>query len=178
MSEVIEYNFKRSARARGIRISVHGDGQVVVTAPRWVSQKIVAKFVASKTVWIKAKVDFSKLESNVIVKGGNRREYKKYCESARRLVGQKLKEINQHYGLTYGRVSIRFQKTRWGSCSKNGNLNFNYRLIFLPEALVDYLITHELCHLKEMNHSIGFWRLVGETISDYKDKSKQLRKMR
>jgi predicted metal-dependent hydrolase len=93
--------------------------------------------------------------------------YKKYRESARALVHARLEHFNAYYGFTYGRVSIRNQKTRWGSCSSKGNLNFSYRIIFLSPAAQDYLIIHELCHLKQFNHSVAFWSLVAEQCPDY-----------
>lgn len=93
--------------------------------------------------------------------------YLAHKEAARELVHRKLAEHNFHYGFTYHKVAIRDQHSRWGSCSKKGNLNFNYRLVFLPEALVDSVIVHELCHLKEFNHGKNFWALVAETIPDH-----------
>jgi len=95
---------------------------------------------------------------------------------ARALVKTKLEYFNQHYGFTYHRISIRNQRSRWGSCSKEGNLNFNYRIIFLPPALADYLIIHELCHLKEFNHSRAFWALVAQTIPHYQTVRRELKK--
>lgn len=89
---------------------------------------------------------------------------------------QKLAQFNQYYDLAWGKVAIRNQKTRWGSCSKNGNLNFHYRIIFLPESLQDYIIVHELCHLKMFNHSKEFWDLVGEQVSSHKECRRNLRK--
>lgn len=97
--------------------------------------------------------------------GGPRREYVLYKEAARALVHEKLQFFNQHYKLVWGSVAVRNQKSRWGSCSKAGNLNFNYRIALLPPHLQDYIIVHELCHLKEFNHSNKFWQLVAETIS-------------
>lgn len=82
------------------------------------------------------------------------------------MVQERLIEINRHYGYTFGRISIRNQKHLWGSCSKTGNLNFNYRILFLPPALRDYIIAHELCHRKEMNHSARFWSLVRRAIPE------------
>ena len=99
--------------------------------------------------------------------GGPKRDYLRYKEAARALVQAKLTHFNMHYGLVWGRVAIRNQKSRWGSCSKKGNLNFNYRTIQLPEHLQDYLIVHELCHLAHMNHSRAFWSLVAQTIPNY-----------
>ncbi len=101
--------------------------------------------------------------------------YAQYKEQARELAHARLEYFNQFYGFTYNRVAIRAQRTRWGSCSKKGNLNFNYRIALLPPALVDYLIVHELCHLKEMNHSSRFWKLVEHTLPDYKARRKALK---
>ena len=103
--------------------------------------------------------------------------YEQHKEAARALVHRKLEQFNRHYGFTYHRVAIRDQKSRWGSCSKKGNLNFNYRLLFLPEPLVDAVIVHELCHLREFNHGPRFWMLVAEMIPDHKKRKVALAKI-
>ena len=99
-------------------------------------------------------------------------------EIARKIITIKINYLNSFYRFDVGKIAIRNQKTRWGSCSRRGNLNFNYRLIYLPPSLLDYVIVHELCHLKEFNHSPQFWKLVALTISDYKIVRKELRKLR
>lgn len=96
-------------------------------------------------------------------------------ESARALVLARLEHWNRFYGFSYNRVAIRNQKTCWGSCTSKKNLNFSYKLMFLPEHLMDYIIVHELCHLKELNHGKGFWDLVGESIPEYKSHVRELR---
>jgi len=106
----------------------------------------------------------------------NKRNYQKWKESARFLVFKKVEDFNRIYGFTYNRIFIRNQKTRWGSCSSNKNLGYNYKIIFLPEPCADYLIVHELCHLGEFNHSSRFWELVAHTVPDYKEKRKLLRR--
>ncbi len=109
------------------------------------------------------------------IKRSSKRTYIKDKEIARARVHQKLEHFNQYYGFTWGRVAIRNQRSRWGSCSKKGNLNFNYRIVYLPEELQDYIIVHELCHLRMFNHSKAFWALVGEVIPDYKIRRKALK---
>jgi predicted metal-dependent hydrolase len=132
------------------------------------------QFLDSQKEWVQKKLSKRRSHKSVIPRGGVR-HYKKYKEQARVFVHQKLEYFNQFYGFEYNRVSIRNQKTRWGSCSRKGNLNFNYKIIFLPEDSANYIIVHELCHLKELNHSKQFWNLVAITISNYKYIKKQLK---
>jgi predicted metal-dependent hydrolase len=88
---------------------------------------------------------------------------------------ERLGMYNARYGYRYGRVSIKEQKSRWGSCSRLGNLNFNWRLLLAPLSVLDYVVVHELCHLKEMNHSARFWQLVASTCPDYMAQRRWLR---
>ena len=99
--------------------------------------------------------------------GGSHREYLLHKSRARQLVKTRIAELNLLYNFSYQKFVIRNQKSRWGSCSSRGVLNFNYKLVFLPDHLADYLIAHELCHLKEMNHSRRFWNEVARAIPDY-----------
>ena len=105
-------------------------------------------------------------------------DYLKYKNEALEFVCQRVSYYNQLYDFKFNRISIRNQRTRWGSCSKKGNLNFNYRLLILPQYLADYIIIHELCHLKEMNHSQGFWNLVARVFPNHLEIRKKLRKTR
>jgi len=100
--------------------------------------------------------------------------YLKYKKAAAILVRERLEYFNQFYNYKWNRIAIRNQKTRWGSCSKAGNLNFNYKLALLPPKQADYIIIHELCHLREFNHSQRFWELVAITMPDYKEVRKDL----
>jgi predicted metal-dependent hydrolase len=106
---------------------------------------------------------------------GARSEYLIHKETARKLVHEKLQHWNQFYNLDYKKVFIKNTKTKWGSCSSRGNLNFSYKIVFLDPELQDYLIVHELCHLAEMNHSKNFWDLVKQQIPNAVALHKKLR---
>ena len=117
-----------------------------------------------------------KIFTNIFRAQGKKR-YEKYKEEARRLVHERLAYYNSaFYQYPYGRVSIKNHKTRWGSCSSKGNLNFNYKIVFLPQHLADYIIVHELCHLGEFNHSAAFWKLVERADPEYRKHRIELRK--
>lgn len=90
-----------------------------------------------------------------------------YRRHARTVFDERLAACNMRYGFRYGRVAIKKQKSRWGSCSRQGNLNFNWRLLLAPLSVLDYVVVHELCHLKELNHSPRFWQLVALACPDY-----------
>ena len=100
-------------------------------------------------------------------RGSVSKHYRTHKEHARQVVSERLVYWNQFYNVSYGRVAIRDQRSRWGSCSSKQNLNFNYRIVFLPPELIDYIIVHELCHLLEMNHSPRFWAHVARAFPHY-----------
>jgi predicted metal-dependent hydrolase len=173
----IHYTIKRNKRARRVIISVHADGKVVVTVPMRATLERAEQFIKARQNWIlqtqeKLRVKF---EGKTALKQ-SRTEYKALKAQTTAFIRDRIAHYNQYYKFRFGRISIRMQKSRWGSCSKTGNLNFNYKLVQLPEKLADYIVVHELCHLKEFNHSIHFWNLVAETIPDYKARRQELRK--
>jgi len=98
-----------------------------------------------------------------------------YWENARIILKEKVDYFSQIMGLKYNRITIKDQKTRWGSCSNLNNLNFNYRIIMAPENIMDYLVVHELSHIKHMNHSREYWEYLGQWIPDYKTKRRYLK---
>ena len=98
-----------------------------------------------------------------------------YRKQARTVIAERLAHWNRHYGFTFGCVRIKEQKSRWGSCSRQGNLNFNWRLLLAPLSVLDYVVIHELAHLKELNHSPRFWAIVAQMCPDYAAKRKWLR---
>lgn len=105
-------------------------------------------------------------------------DYEKHKESSRALVTRKISEFNNFYNFKFNKIAIRNQRSRWGSCSKRGNLNFNYRLALIPDELVNYVIVHELCHLGEFNHSQKFWDLVAQTLPNHIELRKKLHAIR
>ena len=97
----------------------------------------------------------------------NRKQYLKLREDARALARNRLAHFNSFYNFPIGKLFIKNHKSRWGSCSSRGNLNFNYKIVLLPPEVADYIIVHELCHLKEFNHSPKFWALVAQTLPNH-----------
>lgn len=175
MTGKISYTLKKSPRARSVRVSVYCDGTCVVSAPTYIPRFLIDRFVAAKSPWISAKLQsfmpFRHVVSRVeraARRKQSRAEYLAHKEAARELVTRRLPELNASYGFTYGRITIRNQKSRWGSCSAKGNLNFSYKIALLPPHLADYLMVHELCHRGEFNHSARFWALVARACPEYK----------
>jgi predicted metal-dependent hydrolase len=157
---------------------VRQDGSVLLTTPSYVSEGVAEKFIREKIGWLTSKIIFFKnladSPTEKRISGG----YLKYKDDAHALIERKVEYFNNVFGYRYNRISIKDQKTCWGSCSKWGNLNFNYKILFLSETLQDYIVVHELCHLKELNHSKRFWNLVAKTIPDYQDNRNELKKNR
>ena len=119
--------------------------------------------------------------SKIRIKSSRRRKpdtlWKKHIPEALSKITRIIGEINNAHSntFTYNRISVRNQKTRWGSCSSKNNLNFNYKVVFLPDNLTRYLIIHELCHLKYLNHSKEYWGLVKSIFPGYKKVQKELK---
>lgn len=177
------HTIRESIRAKRLSITVHPDGRVVLTKPKRLSIGAAEAFLAKHKEWIETAIEtfkkrVEKKQSNQIVLPRPRKNsnaYKEARKAARILVTERLKNFNSLYGFTYGTISIRDQKTRWGSCSAKGNLSFNYRIVYLPKALQDYIVVHELCHTKEHNHSSRFWNEVAKTIPNHTLLKKELR---
>lgn len=163
----IIYSLRESSRARALRITIVAGGQVRVTKPRFLSDQAAQEFLLKKSRWITKHIKSQLIRLPSPLQGIGKREYKKLKRFALNLIKEKISQFNASYNFPVRRVFVRNQKTRWGSCSKNGNLNFNFRVALLPENLLDYVVAHELCHLREPNHSPRFWNLVGTVLPDY-----------
>ena len=168
-----EYELRESSQARHVRIMVDSGGRVVVTKPLRASLHTVERFVEEKREWIehtlqkasKKRGGLPLLDPPRPRKGS--KAYRDARAGARALVTERLKFFNETYQTQFGTISIRDQKTRWGSCSHKNNLSFNYRIVFLPSELADYIIVHELCHTIEHNHSPRFWAHVAHTLPNH-----------
>ena len=172
----MEYLLKKSLRARRLRVTVRCDASVVVTAPCFFPQNIIEEFLINKAGWILRKVEYFKRFQNLQIVGGIR-EYKKVKYDATKFVREKIAKINKLYNFSFNRIRVKNNKSRWGSCSKKRNLNFNYKIIHLPVELAEYIVAHELCHLKEFNHSNRFWALVAKAVPDYNTRRRKLKKL-
>lgn len=173
----VRYTLRRSRRARGVRLSVACGGVFTVTAPPWVRISRIEAFILKKSAWALDKIQyFSKFPRRTLTR--NRKwHFAEHKEQARALVHERLAHFNQHYGFRWNRTAVRNQKSRWGSCSRKRNLNFNYKLALLPPRLADYIIVHELCHLGELNHAPKFWGLVARAIPEHRALRRELRRV-
>lgn len=108
----------------------------------------------------------------------SREEIEQLAQKALEVIPRKVEYYAQVIGVTYGRITIRNQKTRWGSCSSKGNLNFNCQLMLMPDDVLEYVVVHELCHRKQMNHSKDFWNEVEKIMPDYREKREYLKNCR
>jgi predicted metal-dependent hydrolase len=165
---ILQYNLKTNTRSRGIKITVYPDGSFLVTKPKFVSDLFAKKFVIENARWIVTQTERYKERKGGFILGGKKEDYQKKKKGALVLAKERLRYFNKIYNFKVGRISIRNQRTRWGSCSQNGNLSFSYKIVDLPTNLSDYIIVHELCHLGEMNHSKKFWDLVKIVFPNYK----------
>jgi len=106
---------------------------------------------------------------------GGERDYRENKSKALSLIQERIRHFNRHYNFRYGKITVRNSRSRWGSCSRKGNLNFSYKLVHLRPELRDYIIVHELSHLRHFDHSPAFWAMVAETVPDYKALRRELR---
>ena len=172
---MISYIIKSRKGARGIRIAVQADGGVIVTKPKNMPKFLAEVFVKSKKDWVMEQIEKIAQRPKKLLAHYSVKDFKENKQKAYILAHNKVIHFNQFYNFKINSISIRNQKTRWGSCSRKGNINFNYKIVFLPEELQDYIIVHELCHLQEMHHGKEFWDLVSLQIPDYKKRKIELK---
>ncbi len=163
----LEYSLKESSRAKRVRISIDRVGNIIATKPKRVGLEALENFLILKSKWIFEKIDWVNNNKNFLVSKNSKKEYLENKSKALKLAKERIDHFNKYYNFKFKNITIKNQKTRWGSCSIKGNLNFNYKIALLPQNMSDYIIVHELCHLKEFNHSRKFWNLVAETVPNY-----------
>ena len=173
---MIEYTLIRSRR-RTISIEIDLDASIIVRCPMRTPKYEVERFITEKDAWIRKHVSLVKErnEKAAAFEPISQAELKSLYDEARRVIPERVGHYASLLGVTYARITIRNQKTLWGSCSRKGNLNFNCMLMKAPERVRDYVIVHELCHRIEMNHSARFWAHVESLIPDHKQCRKWLR---
>lgn len=171
----IAYQMKQHKRAKRLSVTVHPDRRVIATWPQRYSENAVERFVYKHAQWI---VDRLEELKDVVVRPElmrGRRDYLTKKEEARAVIRERVEFFNAFYNFEYKGIAIKNQKSLWGSCSARKNLNFNYRLLYLPERLRDYIVVHEICHLQQMNHGKRFWELVARVFPDHRKLEKLLR---
>ncbi len=168
----ISYHVIRSDR-RTVSLQIMPEGQVLVRCPRRMRDREIRSFVSSKAQWIEKHLE--KQRNAARLPGLTMDELRQLADRAMQIIPQRVTFFAPLIGVGYGRITIRNQRTRWGSCSSQGNLNFNCLLMLAPPEVADYVIVHELCHRKEMNHSARFWAEVERILPDYKECRKWLK---
>ena len=168
----IPYRVIRSSR-RTISVQIAPSGEVLVRCPRRMSNADIRRFVESKSGWIEKHLEKRTAEARLPVFTDEQLQV--LARQARQTIPERVAHFAPLVGVTYGRITIRSQHTLWGSCSGKGNLSFNCLLMLTPPEVLDYVVVHELCHRKEMNHSTRFWAEVGRVLPDYEIRRKWLR---
>ena len=167
---VVEVTVIRSNR-KTIALQVNPDLTVTVRAPKRMADREIRLFVQEKEHWIRRHVEQLRQRTEQYDKQGLKplsyAELNELADKALAYIPERVAHFAEKMGITYGRITIRNQKTRWGSCSSKGNLNFNCLLMLTPPEVIDYVVVHELCHRKEMNHSKAFWDEVSHVMPDY-----------
>ena len=169
----ISYQWIRSRR-KTIAIQIDRNGQVILRTPYGITKRQAEKFLDEKKDWILKTIRQveNRKTDQIMISEEQRREG---IERAKRIFPERTAYFALRMGVDYGRITIREQKTRWGSCSSKGNLNFNCLLMLAPPEVLDYVVVHELCHRKQMNHSKAFWAEVEKVCPDYKAAKKWLK---
>ena len=165
----IKIDVVRSNR-KTLAIEIKPDGFVLARVPFGMKDEEVRKFIKEKEKWILEHLQRVEERRNALqnMEKLSQEEIHKLANLALKVIPVKVRHYAGLMRLQYGRITIRNQKTRWGSCSSKGNLNFNCLLMLTPDKVVDYVVVHELCHLIEMNHSKAFWEQVEKIMPDYK----------
>ena len=206
-----DFRVRRSPRARRVRVSVDGTGEVEVVLPKRAPERAAAQAVRELTPWIERRrrtlaraaaeiarpegtVPFLGRDLRLVPQPGRERVHRRgddllvpkrdaaaaierwYRRQARAEIAPRLDAATARAGTSYTGLTIRGQKTRWASCSTTGHMSFNWRLLLAPEAVLDYVVEHEVCHLERMDHSPRFWALLESRVPDWREHARWLRR--
>lgn len=156
------------SRRKTISLEIREDLTVVVRAPVGLPEEVVRRFLREKEGWIAAHLARMEARRQSSAPGFTRQEVEELADRALADIPARVARLAPLVGVDYGRITIRNQVSRWGSCSSKGNLNFNCLLVLCPPEVADYVVVHELCHRRHMNHSAAFWAEVERVLPDYK----------
>ena len=164
----MDYKIIRSNR-KSLGLEIKPDGQVIVRAPMRLSEREIQRFVIQHEDWIREHLEIikQKQENRPEIERLTMQEIQELADQALKVIPERVAYYAQKVGVSYGKITIRNQKSRWGSCSSRGNLNFNCLLMLTPPEVIDSVVVHELCHRKEMNHSDRFYAEVLRVFPDY-----------
>ena len=166
------YQLIRSDR-KTLTLQLTPQGELIVRAPQRMKKTEIDSFVRSKTDWVEK--HRKSLSQRPTLPRFTREEIDALADRALAELPERVSHFAPIVGVTYGGITIRNQRSRWGSCSSAGNLNLNCLLMLAPPEVRDYVIVHELCHRKEMNHSPAFWAEVEKVLPDYQERKKWLK---
>ena len=169
----MEYKVIYSNR-RTISLSIK-DEKLIVRAPYGTLKGRIDSVVLEHSAWIMKHINKQKQRNETLGELTEDR-IKALRRAAKKILPIKVEYYSRIMGLKYGRITITSAKTRFGSCSSKGNLSFSYLLMLYPDSAIDYVVVHELAHLREMNHSPRFYKIIEEVLPDYKERKKLLKK--
>lgn len=174
--EKLEYSVVKSDR-RTIAIQIK-DGQVIVRAPRRVGDEAIEAFVVKHRKWIDSHMARLEVGRQTLehIEPLTEQQLRELYSEARRVIPRRVDFFAEQMGVRYGRVTVRCQRTRWGSCSRKGNLNFNCLLMLTPPEVLDSVVVHELCHLRFMDHSKRFYDALLSVFPEYHRWNKWLKR--
>ncbi len=167
--------FARHPRARRYVVRVSRDGTVRVTIPRWGTKREAQEFADGQHEWIQKQLARLSMEQTEAAPLLSPEEEQAYRRRAARELPHRLLALAAAHGLSVSRISIRNQRWRWGSCSREGHICLNWRLVAMPDWVRDYVLLHELMHLKRMDHSPRFWKLVAAVCPTFREARAWLR---
>lgn len=175
----LPYTLIRSSR-KSCAVSIDPNGEITVRVPMHTSEKRICHFLIEKRIWIITK--YLEIQEHIrnrpvsdLTDTQRAALEQRYIAAAKDYFPKRVAHFHQFTGGSYNRITVRDQKTRWGSCSARGTLSFNWRLMLAPPGILDYVVVHELCHLTHMNHSADFWEKVESIYPDYRTARKWLK---